>query len=101
MACRYSLGPGEPDPFNESTTIPYDLPSASDVTLEVCDESGRRIRLLVDGTQDAGEYRVLWNGADDTGRAVADGRYRARLTAHDSGGRAFIRARPLNLRRNS
>ncbi|MBN1424449.1 hypothetical protein JXA88_07825 [Candidatus Fermentibacteria bacterium] len=101
MFYRYFLGPGDPDPFSDTTTIPYGLPWSSDVMLEVCDGRGRRIRLLVNGTQDAGEYSVSWNGEDDAERAVDDGIYRSRLTAHDAGGRAFIHTRTITLRRHA
>ena len=67
MPFGYCLDACDPDPFSSSTTVAYGLPRISDVTLEVCGDRGERVRLLVDGTQDAGEYAVQWDGASDGG----------------------------------
>ena len=40
---------------------------------------GRRVRLLVDARQEAGFYRVTWDGADGAGAPVASGVYVYRL----------------------
>ena len=54
------------------------------VRLAVYDAFGRRVRMLRDGAnQDAGEYRLRWDGRDDAGRTVAPGVYLARLVAGD------------------
>lgn len=69
-----------PNPFNPLTAIRYDLPQdASRVQLAVYDLGGRRVRVLVDGPQPAGQQSVIWNGQDDAGRAVASGVYIYRL----------------------
>jgi len=36
---------------------------------------GRKVRTLLDQTQDAGQYRVTWNGRDDNGAVVGSGLY--------------------------
>ena len=41
--------------------------------------TGARVRRIDQGTRDAGEYSVEWNGRDDAGRAVASGVYFYRL----------------------
>ena len=51
-----------PNPFNATTSIQYDLPVASDVTLEVFDILGRKVETLVDGEQDAGHHTAFWDG---------------------------------------
>ncbi len=53
-----------PNPFNASTIIQYNLPSASDVTIEIYDILGRNVETLVQGEQPAGYHQVTWN-ADD------------------------------------
>jgi flagellar hook assembly protein FlgD len=40
---------------------------------------GRRVRTITSGLRDAGEYRLEWNGADDSGHRIAPGVYYARL----------------------
>ena len=74
------LQPGGPNPFREQTTLTYTLPKSGNVTLEVFDVLGRRVRVLVDESKEAGTYNAIWEGADDGGRRVASGVYLGRLT---------------------
>ena len=64
-----------PNPFNPRTTISFAVESAGHLALDVWDASGRRVRRLVDAAFPAGEHRVVWDGLDDHGRAVASGSY--------------------------
>jgi hypothetical protein len=70
-----------PNPFNPSTTISYDLPAASDVTLAVYDITGRTITTLKDTHQPAGNYAIQWDGTDDSGNPVSTGVYFCRMQA--------------------
>lgn len=70
-----------PNPFNPATTVEYYLPAAAAVRLEIFDVAGHRIRCLVNARQDKGKYSAAWNGADESGRAVAAGIYIYRLSA--------------------
>ena len=54
LPARFALGPNYPNPFNPSTIIPYQLPTATHVRLEVFNLLGQRIATLVDGTRPAG-----------------------------------------------
>lgn len=73
-----------PNPFNPKTTIEFGIASAVGVRLEVFDVSGRLVRTLVDeANMRTGTYRVLWNGNDSNGHAVAAGVYYCRLEAGD------------------
>lgn len=72
-----------PNPFNPSTTIQYGLPEASKVQMTVYDVTGCQIRTLVNNTQQAGWYNVLWNGTDVNGQPVGTGTYLARIQAGD------------------
>ncbi len=47
-----------PNPFNPVTTIRYELPRSSKVKLTVFNILGKTIRVLVNGNQNAGRYRV-------------------------------------------
>ena len=64
-----------PNPFGPRTTIRYDLAAASDVSLYVADPTGRLVRRLVRGPQEAGSHTLDWDGRDDAGREVAAGIY--------------------------
>lgn len=73
-----------PNPFNPSTTIEYDLPVTSKVSLVVYNLLGQRVRTLVlQTTQSAGMHKAVWDGTDDNGRLVAGGIYFYRLKAND------------------
>ncbi len=77
----FAVHPNSPNPFNPATTIRYDLPEASHVSLVVYDVLGRKVAELVDGMQDAGFKSVEWNAA-----SAASGVYLARFTAMDGNG---------------
>ena len=79
----FMLGQNYPNPFNPSTTISYQLPSATHVTLSVYDINGREIASLVNNMQNAGTHNVTWNGLDDSGSQVSTGVYLYRLDAAD------------------
>jgi hypothetical protein len=68
--------PNHPNPFNPRTTLAFDMPQAATrVSLRLYDLHGRLITALIDGPLPAGRHGVVWNGADDAGRAVASGVY--------------------------
>ena len=76
----FVLGPNYPNPFNPSTIIPYQLPAATHVRLEVFNLLGQRIATLVDGARAAGVHTAQWDATDAAGRAVAAGVYIYRMT---------------------
>ncbi len=60
---RCVLHQNYPNPFNPSTTIQFDLPARSYVSLNVYDVLGRLVGTLVRNQQAAGSHRVTWNAA--------------------------------------
>ncbi len=75
------MDPNYPNPFNPATTIRYALPEASDVRLTIYNVLGQQVRALVQGHQEAGYYRVTWDGRDDNGRVVSSGVYLYRFVS--------------------
>ena len=73
------LQPNVPNPFNNSTWIPYRLAVPGHARLEIYNMLGQRVRILVDEFQAAGTYRPHWDARDQRGTAVAAGVYLARL----------------------
>ncbi|MEK7671010.1 MAG: T9SS type A sorting domain-containing protein, partial [Bacteroidota bacterium] len=65
-----------PNPFNPTTTIRYDLPSAGLVSLEVFDILGREVRTLVNEKLQAGSYERTFDAS-----GLASGVYFYRLNA--------------------
>ncbi len=64
-----------PNPFNPVTSIYFNIPEDSNVTLDIYNLRGQRIRHLINGVFDEGEHIGQWNGTDDNGKAVATGIY--------------------------
>ncbi len=58
-----SLSHNYPNPFNSSTTLSYSLPHASMVELKLFDLTGREILTLVNQRQNAGSYRIHFDGS--------------------------------------
>jgi hypothetical protein len=61
---EFSLRQNYPNPFNPSTTIGYELPWASHVTITVYDMLGRAISVLVNDMREAGVYQVRFDGSN-------------------------------------
>ena len=72
-----------PNPARPSTRIEYQLARTGAVALDIYDVTGRRVRRLVEGSQDAGPQSVSWNGTDQLGRPVAAGVYLYELRTAD------------------
>jgi len=80
----FSLSPNYPNPFNPGTTIEYTLARRAQVTIEIFNIIGQRVRILVDETKSAGSYRTAWDGRDDAGWSVSTGVYLYRFQADDA-----------------
>ncbi len=70
-----------PNPFNPRTTVTYSLAAPTRVTAVIHDLAGRAVRTLADGMKTAGVHRLVWNGDDDRGAAVASGTYFCRISS--------------------
>ena len=75
------LEPNYPNPFNNSTQIPYRVSAPGPVRLVIYNALGQPVRTLVDAIQAAGAYQVPWDGRDHRGARVANGVYLYRLQA--------------------
>jgi hypothetical protein len=73
-----------PNPFSSSTEIAFTLARPGRVSVAVYDVSGRRVASLKDGEAEAGSFRIVWDGRDESGRSVADGTYFVRMIGADS-----------------
>jgi hypothetical protein len=58
---KYSLSLAYPNPFNPSTIIKYQIPTAGIVSLKVYDILGKEVATLVDEYKPAGSYEVKFN----------------------------------------
>jgi hypothetical protein len=87
MPQEYYLHQNNPNPFNPSTTIKYELPKSSEVRLSVYDMLGREVSVLVNERRDAGVHEVKFESSN-----LASGVYFYRLRAGD-----FVQTRKLLL----
>jgi hypothetical protein len=58
-----ALGQNYPNPFNAETTIFYDVPARTFVSLDVFDVLGREVGILANGIQDPGRESVNFNAS--------------------------------------
>ena len=88
---RFFLFHNYPNPVIRYTTIRFDLPRETKVSLYVYNLQGRLIARVIrpDRKWKAGFYRVRWNCTDDIGRKIAAGPYIYRLQA----GKKFAKSR--------
>lgn len=87
---EYTLHQNFPNPFNSATTIRYDIPKASQVSLAVYDILGRRVSYLVNELQQAGSHNVQLYTRNQNDSEVAAGVYIYRLVAGD-----YVKTRKL------
>ncbi|MFH1861184.1 MAG: C25 family cysteine peptidase [bacterium] len=74
----YRLAQNYPNPFNPITTLTFDLPEATAVTLKIYDATGRLSATLLDEWRELGSHEVSFNAAE-----LAAGVYVYRLNAGD------------------
>jgi flagellar hook assembly protein FlgD len=72
-----------PNPFNPSTEIRFDIPTAREVQLRVFNQLGQTVRTLVDNRMKAGTYRIKWDGKTEAGNSISSGVYFYSLEAGD------------------
>ena len=68
-----------PNPFNSRTTISFDLPRETDISLKVFGVSGGIVATLYRGHADAGPNSLIWDGRNGSGQPVSSGVYFYRL----------------------
>jgi len=73
-AVSFNLDQNYPNPFNPSTTIKFELPTASHVTLKVCNALGQEVVTLVNENRPAGVYTVQFEA-----KGLASGVYFYRI----------------------
>jgi hypothetical protein len=77
----WALGPNQPNPFGDRTTMNLDLPSRSDVKVDVFNVAGQRVQHNDLGVVNAGRRELVFDGRDDRGAALPSGVYFYRVRA--------------------
>lgn len=89
-ASAFSFEPVSPNPFREQTSLQYSLPHTSRVQLVIYDALGRRVKTLVDASQDAGAHTLVWDGCDDAGKQLSSGLYFLKFEAGEFSHKARV-----------
>jgi len=71
-----------PNPVRGRALIRYGVPESGRVALVVYDAAGNRVRTLVNRRESAGVRALMWDAADDAGKALPAGTYVIRFAGH-------------------
>jgi hypothetical protein len=71
----FSLEQNFPNPFNPETEIKYSTNKTGNIALTIFNVLGEEIIALVSQVQNAGAYKVRWNGRNSAGQALSSGIY--------------------------
>ncbi|MCK9210775.1 MAG: T9SS type A sorting domain-containing protein [Ignavibacteriaceae bacterium] len=74
-ANSFKLFDSYPNPFNPTTTINYELPTSSFVTLKVYDILGNEIATLVNEYKSAGKYQTSFDAKNISNQQLSSGTY--------------------------
>jgi hypothetical protein len=78
----FALHENYPNPFNPTTTLRFDLPEITDVTLTIYNMLGQRVRTFNMNDTPAGYHSIKWNATNDYGEQVGAGVYLYQLRAN-------------------
>jgi hypothetical protein len=78
---NFALFQNYPNPFNPTTTIEFQVPQVSDVTLKIYDMLGQEIRSLFNDQVVPGKYTMEWDGMNNSGSQMSSGIYIYTITA--------------------
>jgi hypothetical protein len=84
-----TLMPCRPNPFQNSTVIPFSITGAEDVQVIITDITGREVSILLDKRLEPGDYNI-----DFDGKGLGNGMYFCRLKA----GEVVLRQKMILLR---
>ena len=73
---EFTLRQNYPNPFNPTTTIKFEIPKSTFVTLKIYNVMGQLVATLVNEQKSTGRYSVTWNAKN-----VSSGIYLYRITA--------------------
>jgi hypothetical protein len=89
---EFALHENYPNPFNPTTTLRFDLPEVSNVTLTIYNMLGQRVRTFNMDDTPAGYHSIKWNATNDYGEQVGAGVYLYQLQT-----KGFVKTRKMVL----
>jgi len=89
---EFALHENYPNPFNPTTTLRFDLPEVSSITLTIYNMLGQRVKTFNMNDTPAGFHSIKWNATNDYGDPVGAGVYLYQLRANQ-----FVKTRKMVL----
>jgi parallel beta-helix repeat protein len=90
LPVEFELSQNYPNPFNPATTIPFTVygsqftvHSPIHTTLKIYNIKGQLVKTLVDEEKLPGNYNIIWDGKENSGREVSSGIYFYQLKTMD------------------
>jgi len=81
MPEKFTIHQNYPNPFNPVTTLRYELPEQTHVNITIYDMLGRKVKTLINQTQDAGYRSVIWDSTNNYGKPISAGIYLYQIQA--------------------
>lgn len=97
LPSEFALKQNFPNPFNPSTTIPYDISQKGHIRLSIYNMLGQEVQRIVDRVQEPGRYTAIWDGKDRQGHVVSSGVYVYRLAVTRFNRQAFVVSRKMQI----
>lgn len=76
---EFKLVQNHPNPFNPATTIEFELPRRSPVSLNIYNLLGQQVAQLIDREYPAGKHQIKWDGTMSDGGQAPSGVYFYRI----------------------
>jgi hypothetical protein len=89
---EFALHENYPNPFNPSTTLRFELPEVSNITLTIYNMLGQKVRTYDMKSTPAGHHSLKWNATNNYGDPVGAGVYLYQLQTKD-----FVKTRKMVL----
>jgi len=75
----FKLYQNYPNPFNPETYISFQLPQNEKVKIQIFNQVGQLIRILIDEEISMGYHKILWDAKDFYGESVSNGIYLCKM----------------------
>lgn len=72
-----------PNPFNPETIIEFSIPTSGNVDVDIFNLKGQKVSSLLHSQLAGGNHQVIWNGRDESGKAVSSGTYFYRISFNE------------------
>jgi len=89
---EFALHDNYPNPFNPTTTLRFDVPEVSNITLTIYNMLGQEVKTFNMQSTPAGYHSVTWNATNDLGQQVGAGVYLYQLQTKN-----FVKTRKMVL----